>query len=739
VAPYVPTSKRLIEIEAEVPGLGARANLRLRSKFNVLYGINGVGKSRILSGIGSSATFVFRVPLRDDGPSHLGRHFWPQIDFNFWSQSALLEPGTGPLYRKYLKSEDQFSLEDEADVINSILADRSFLDGFDDLDTEYGSWLLHLCYWVGGYPDLPEEDRRLLKAAMQEVLEQGRISVEPAVGPQFPDGGWLYSYFVALNPDDSPAVMNYAKKMAKQIVDHHQGEFELVAQDSRAKMVRNALSTFEDLFNLLELRPFAFAEAVAHEVVDEICGREFGWENVPERPFGLEGLVAQRISADAPVVVLSADRDGIIGPAETLEEHYYIANPFVSLTELSTQAQHAITQIESEVNEIASLLLPDAPKIRASRNPWKHLPQLDWQAEDKSGRWVDIQDLSDTQRRLVTLAISITHRIFITGGDQAAILLFDEPERGLHRLAEKHLRRGLERLSEIYSDLVVVVASHSPVFLQPGGAGLHHILRNAYGDLEVHPLDTKRHDDPKSLGIPTSELLQFVQVVVLVEGQHDYWVFTKLFEDEFTDLGVEVIPLRGAQKLVSVADAHLLFYYSEAKLVVVLDATDQKRVEKYWHEALEIKRAGKPIEDAFAALDKIPPKANKNKHELNPTLEYRSLVTFCQEAIKKDREDRVTLSMLELLDIEDYLDPKHFLTSGDSPSEQVTWSDLRKQHQAALQSGERGNFKDWLASTGRASFDEARWDAALEDLDAVPPDLAAVLNRVRHAASKVDS
>lgn len=185
----------------------------------------------------------------------------------------------------------------------------------------------------------------------------------------------------------------------------------------------------------------------------------------------------------------------------------------------------AVLSIEALANSIYGLLMDDAPRLEIiQRSPagetrffiWG---LLDWTAIEPLGTRVHVSDLSDARRRWAVFSINLALSLREEVREHARLVLIDEPERGLHRTAERRLAGGLQRLARDLG-LTIVVATHSPSFMRLPRAAAHHLRRDSTGHLVVEDLDLEGVDlDP--LGLDLSDRAQFLQALVLVPDELD--------------------------------------------------------------------------------------------------------------------------------------------------------------------------------------------------------------------------
>jgi energy-coupling factor transporter ATP-binding protein EcfA2 len=160
------------------------------------------------------------------------------------------------------------------------------------------------------------------------------------------------------------------------------------------------------------------------------------------------------------------------------------------------------------------------------------------------------------------------------------VRVFDEPEAHLHPLAQRGAARALEHLRRVGNN--VVVASHSPHFLDLPDWSLVHVQRGSEGTsvTQLSLDDTQaRGDLAESLGVNRGELLAGMSYLLIVEGHHDRLVLDRLFGKELREAGVAILCMHGTHNLLATAELDFLDRYLDVPIGVLLDYTNRDRAE----------------------------------------------------------------------------------------------------------------------------------------------------------------
>ena len=374
-----------------------------------------------------------------------------------------------------------------------------------------------------------------------------------------------------------------------------------------------------------------------------------------------------------------------------------------------------LVDVSNVANEIYASLLLDAPALEV------HVPHPEAMVTGSRVRWgarrgpqspfVPIDELSTAERNWAAIAIEMA-----LDGPQPGFLLIDEPEAALHRSAESFMAQGLMSIADQWG-LDVVVATHSPELLNQSGANVNLIRRSdqgLVGGRQIHQLGSEGREDLLDMGLQPSDLLRRQRGFLLVEGEHDRHVLDAFIGDRLRELRIEMLPMRGAGKLTSALDARVLYDFTDAHIFVLLDALDSDYVEQTWESATRIAKT----QGTEAAIAHVIQQMGQIKID-----EAKSLAAFMARAIERGLQDRHTPLAMSAPDILDYLPASAFVAGASS------WKSLREElerDQGRPPSGTE--FKKWLAKRG-TKFSEANIRQAAKSI-AVPDELIKHLNRM---------
>jgi energy-coupling factor transporter ATP-binding protein EcfA2 len=294
-------------------------------------------------------------------------------------------------------------------------------------------------------------------------------------------------------------------------------------------------------------------------------------------------------------------------------------------------------------------------------------------------------------------------------------VFLDEPEAGLHRTAEADLAQAITSpawLSRVTNALeeeegegearTIVVATHSPEFLALPQA---HVLHVDGG--RARPLTSIDRANLSALGLRPADLLSRVKTFLLVEGEHDRIVLDALIGDELRQLRVAIVVARGAKNMRDVFDSQVLFDFSDARLVALLDNIDARTVHNLWNRARDLAGVGQVDEAALMVRAELP---------RSDSGENRFLAQFLTRALQTGEHERVAAWGLSKADILFYLPPSPF-------GIKRTWEEALVDYRE-----EDGNLKKWLTKKFNADFDSLETvRQASEEMDEIPEDFTQLL------------
>ncbi|HEY2834186.1 MAG TPA: AAA family ATPase [Sporichthyaceae bacterium] len=338
-------------------------------------------------------------------------------------------------------------------------------------------------------------------------------------------------------------------------------------------------------------------------------------------------------------------------------------------------------------------VFPDAPELvfaPGDPNAWLAGRLPVWVARFPDGTSLPLRALSTAQKRWASLSCALA--VSMAAPESLPVtFLCDEPESGLHRRAEAELPDALARIAA-ESGVRIAVATHSPALLDPSRAVLVHVTRVGSGAAVARPMDLalraelERESMSEDLGLTPADLLQMVRCIVIVEGKHDEVVLGGLLAEDL-DMWSVVYPVGGAKQMASLASAGLLWDFTDAAIVIVVDNIARATIAPVWEKAQRAIASGRfaAAERALVPLGKLP------------GAEARWMQNLLQRAIRANRAHRIRLETLSAPDIICYLPAEEFVPG-------KTWDELIAEWRESFGDREATNIKAFLSQ---------RYDAVL--------------------------
>lgn len=369
----------------------------------------------------------------------------------------------------------------------------------------------------------------------------------------------------------------------------------------------------------------------------------------------------------------------------------------------------ALDSVSARANEIYGWLYPAPPELRCEFRPlreWLTNEPIRWRARDTgSGAWVPLECLSRSQFRWARLAVSLAAE---NASDLGSYAIFDEPESGIHRLADLQLGRALRRIT-VNPGTTVLVATHSPLIAAEAD-NLIEVTRDEAGDVLASRITEQFFDRAAQLGMLPQDVLGSARQVLLVEGPHDRQVVETLLSETLSATRTLVLPFGGVTEKGQAVNAGLLARFGPRRLIIMVDGLGPE-AEIRWTQASARAQSG-ATEEARGVLDAYGKKP----------VEALFLRTAGHELLSAGRLGDCTVVALSAPDVLDLLPWEHFCSKR-------SLSELRAEFASKNRQGL--SFKAWAAGAYGAKYDPWRIDRALAELDHLPADISRLDTALR--------
>ncbi len=659
----------------------------LRNGLTVLYGLNGAGKTRILSAIqgfwegrrtGISAVVHIPLPQEASNPHGLDSSDHDPIYVSLLEEQMgdSLIPRTGRA--PHVPDEPAPLLHEEIEGAYQQLL-------YDFVHREEANTDPYL-------GQLPENRRREVAAELQR---QRLVLITPKGSRDRPDWHWQP---LALADPRYPQITSELKRHESGELREDEPPFADSWQDADAQLMDAAI---------FERRPFLSSNGQARQA------GILGW---------LPPLVLNTNLAHFPFWTVDTGTVPLLiecGRRRLRGQLGQIAAPGAKSDLSSIQDAHTqdLDTYSTTLNRYFRQALLDAPGLTILLRP-----EAAWLSQDplaiRTTAGHDLADLSSAERKWADWAIAQTAQDHAYPGSATTTLieLLDEPEAALHRAAEAHMARAISTHAA-RPNRHVVVATHSPELLNQPHASLLHVRKGPGQSSEVVALTTPDRRNLEELGLLPSDLLRRQKAFLLVEGEHDELVLQTLIGSELAQMRVQILPIRGASKLPTALGSRLLYDFTDAQIIALVDNVPGSDILEAWHDAISAAKIG----GAPAAGDELRSTIGTS------SAEREWLAQSLSRALELGQEARVTPYGLAEPDVLDYLPVGCFVPQAAS------WRELRSQHQNEIAENTRGlpkDFKKWLTHTFHTTFDHDTIQVAAATVTEVPADISRLLSEI---------
>jgi len=645
--------------------LEASGPIAIQDGLNVLYGLNGAGKTRLLRGMRAAARGI---------RSDVGL--------------ALL-----------------VSAVREGHVDNT-----SAWEVRNSLTTLLGRSLARPEDFERHTPGKPSSEEQLDPHRASELIDE---YLERLVGDAGEPRDWVLQnrlfLLIPVGTAESPAWKAWA--VADPTVEWARREMELL--DAAMERFESALGHDEDENEVAFER---YSEEVAQHTL--FPSEDLEWLK-PFSPIGAGYRAADGVgsiivsgSIDFGVDLVNYDQAVTHATAAFLRESPNRVNPGgkdPGAMPAERRAQKAAAALSTQVTKRLQGALLDGPFAQLSLStPVARLysPAFEWMFTRSKDAWrkVPLAELSKAERLWAERAIlEAVHDALADPDDfeRRSLCLYDEPESALHRAAESHMARALVSRARDQR-AVIVAATHSPELLDSPLANVIEVKRMTHRS-HVQGLDPISRDALGELGLNPSDLLRLTRVFLLVEGLHDEVLLAHFLGDRLRDARVEVIPIRGGKMLAGTTDSRVLFDFTEAHVVALLDNTRASHVSDVWLRAQEAAAQGEMDAAKRIVTEEIGYADGESQY----------LTSWLTRALDRGLASRLSPEGLGAADIIEYLPVDRVVPDATS------WRGLHEQHREELlnRRGTPKRFKDWLTARWRTSFSS---DALRSYADGVP-------------------
>lgn len=373
--------------------------------------------------------------------------------------------------------------------------------------------------------------------------------------------------------------------------------------------------------------------------------------------------------------------------------------------------ERSLLRATEELSRLAEAItqraIPGAPTMRLHVRPRELMfsgPAVEWQF---GAHEIALDGLSRAERLWATRAInqaihqhiwqspSFAGQLLGYRPDRPSIAILDEPEAALHRSAEAQMAAFLVD-EHLDPHRCTITATHSPDLLDAPASHTIEVQRAANsgsGKSQVQQLAPADRTDLARLGLHPSDLLRSTRAFLLVEGVHDELALRAFLNDRLRKARVEIVTLFGSKNLKKTLENEVLYRFTGAKVVALLDNIRMAEVTPVWVEAVRIAETEGPQRGADHIFAAMP------KHD-----ETGALRSWLGTALSKGYHDRVAPFGLQRRDVLEYFPAGAFTSRAES------WDELRAiraSEAGDVVAAEAGGLKEWVAKRFGVDFSGA--------------------------------
>jgi predicted ATPase len=667
--------------------------IRLKPGLNVVYGMNGSGKTQLLEAISSAAEFKLSTCegfiLRD-----------PSVE------------GKGHTADKKLFS---LSSQDVLDYFVTVSEDSYTVD--------------MMLGWLKGYrpENLTKENQIEVSAIISEFIGNGKCLLTRAM----PEDKTLFDVYKreSMNParsidyvpvlfpgDNAPITRNHLERLSQSFLEFQDNleeqlesmkEIDLqdyhIAEEAKTELFEAWLLNWS-WSPIVNFRNFGFLSNFNSELFDGENNSEFVFLNSDEMPVFLPAIysvsrneyqefVGEEVEENF-AISLKREHDSIDGE---VEDQFSITDTEIGFNSLRKNDPSDKKKLLDEyIHELSKKLrfLPGLRTLQVDFEAFGDDKCMPLQLSEKS--WIRASSGSQAERRWLLLGKKAMRQ-------STNWLIIDEPESGMHRTAEAELANVLSSPDWVTGN-ILVVATHSPEFLNLSNVNIIHMIKGS-----SYIMSKNIQEKFLDLGIRPSDLLAGIRTFLLVEGEHEKIIFETIFKDELERIKCRIIVARGAKNMKDIFESQFIFDFTDAVIVSLLDNINSKDVENVWNDAKKLAQNGKIIEAGQYVRQSLPgSKSGENVF----------LSQFLTLALANGQHERVEVCGLSKRDIVFYFEPLDF-------GLKKSWTELIELNQIEKQS-----FKGWATKKYNADFSISAIEKAALNLNGFPDEFGDLIMKI---------
>jgi predicted ATPase len=674
--------------------------IELKPGLNVVYGMNGSGKTQLLEAISSAAEFklstfegfiLYDPEVENDGrgpdkklfdlSSQDVLDYFVNASEDFYTVDMMLGWQKG--YRpESLTKENRIEINS---IISEFIANRK-------------------CLLTRAMP----EDKMLFDVHKRESMNPARtIDYVPILLPR----------------DNAPITREHLERLSQSFLEFQEtleeqlksmNEIDLqdehIVEEAKTELFEVWLQNWS-WSPLINLRNFGFLTDFNYELFDGQNNAEFAFLNSHQMPIFLPTIYSlnrneyqefkeEELKNDF-AISLKRENDQI---DEEVEDQFSITEAEIGFNSYSSKDPLGKkTLLDKYITELRKKLrfLPGLRQLTVNFEIYGDRNSIPLQISEKP--WIRASSGSQAERRWLLLGKKAMRK-------STSWLIIDEPESGMHRTAEAELANVLAS-PEWVTGNILVIATHSPEFLNLPNVNVIHMVKGS-----SHIMSKNTREKFMELGIRPSDLLAGIRTFLLVEGEHEKVIFETMFLDELERMKCRIIVARGAKNMKDIFESQFIFDFTDAVVISLLDNIDSKQVEDVWNESRNLVQSGKIIEAGQYVRQSLPgSKSGENVF----------LSQFLTLALANGQHERVEVCGLSKPDIVFYFEPGDF-------GLKKSWAELLELHKNDKQS-----FKGWATKKFNADFSVGSIEKAALNCNVLPDEFGGLMMKIADITKRI--
>lgn len=281
--------------------------------------------------------------------------------------------------------------------------------------------------------------------------------------------------------------------------------------------------------------------------------------------------------------------------------------------------------------------------------------------------------INDVTTRWVSRALQISILKHRDSTNLPKVLIWDEPELGLHPIAIRKLTD--EVIPSLTADGFKIISATHSMAIASKADQIYESSRNQNWDAGLTPVSKFDLEKLEQLGFTSSDELLTRKGFAIVEGKHDYLMIDALFGDKLTDSRIDLLALQGISKAVTLLEAPLLLKLGKP-LMVITDGGDRSGIDQKTIQNInENLKTSDP--ESLERLAEITSKIEAVDEGITIKMLLEKFIEMASREHSAELLRNLSIFMLRKNDILDYLEPRELWPSESGDTD---WQNFEKKY-----------------------------------------------------------